>query len=1130
MRDAAVALSGAGGTRIATCQTNQLRAGVRTLTAHYLGDAGNGESSAALTQTVDAPTVAIAPSALPRAFNGTPYNEQLQVSATAGALMPFTFAIVAGALPPPLSLSSSGLVSGTPGSNGTYGFTVRASDASSPGVGGPFFGERAYTLVVATSATTTTLASDANPIAVNATVTLTATVAGTAPGGAVAFRDGASVIAGCNAVTLGGSGDMRTAQCATNALPAGTRALSASYSGDLDNHASTSAVLQQDVTPPTISLAPSVLPNARTGIPYSETLLASGAGSVGPYTFAITSGQPPAGLALAGNGVLSGTPTQIGDATFTVTGTDSSSASIGGPFSGQRAYLVTTTLQPTTTTITSIVPSPATQGQLYAVAVNVTAASGTPVGSASVADGVGSSCAITLSAGAGSCQMASNVAGQRTITASYFGQGVYASSAGTAMLQVDPTSTGTTSRVTVGTRVGVRGQTLALPVSFRGDGTTVQFNAQITFDEDQLDFRGAQPIGGAICNRLLPPNDDRIAVQAPGTPTGQPLSPNLDTRYCELTFRVKATTPGGTYPLGIVTSQCQDGAGVNRTCLNTNGAISVSAVETSVPNASLLAIAGYTSVSSASRTVRVTNRGDIGLAVDCAVAGPAAFTLARGTTLSLASQQSGTIEVACALPPLGTTLTGQLLCTTSDAVRPTLQYGLTCDRVPDGTPLPDDQIFDDGLKAGDQLGTSAAVSSTGTGAEVLVVGAPFAGADTNGRVLVMEAAPGAMRLGVKRAHAHAAPAAFRIVAELAAPPRTRAKGNSQIGDKFGQAAAVSRDGTRIAVGAPLGGASGAGQVLIYERPASGWQDVDLSVPLAALDAPLVPGAAVSEFGASLAFTADGDLAIGAPGTASGVSGVGAAFLYVAGGASYTQSEVLRSTTPQGQGRFGAALDLVVDANGNGQLVIGAPQEGALGPVEQRPGGAHVFPIGGGAVGVPQRIVPSDSAIGDKFGSSVAVRDGIVVIGAQGDDTSAGVDSGSATIYRPRAGNSGVDPVTTLLPAPGGAQGAGAAVATNGDVVLIGAPLATVAGSGARGRVYLYDVEPSYASAETPLQTIENHDGRVNDQFGRALALNALHLVAGVPLDDRELDMSTQIEDVGRADPFVLDRIFRSSLE
>ena len=104
--------------------------------------------------------------------------------------------------------------------------------------------------VITTVATTmTTVASSANPAMVGATVTFTATVAGTNPTGSVSFvADGGAPLTGCGAVALTGSGNSRTATCSTSSLAVGTHSIVANYSGDAGNAASSSAPLSQVIS------------------------------------------------------------------------------------------------------------------------------------------------------------------------------------------------------------------------------------------------------------------------------------------------------------------------------------------------------------------------------------------------------------------------------------------------------------------------------------------------------------------------------------------------------------------------------------------------------------------------------------------------------------------------------------------------------------------------------------------------------------------------------------------------------------------------------------------------------------------------------------------------------------------
>lgn len=97
-------------------------------------------------------------------------------------------------------------------------------------------------------------------------------------------------------------------------------------------------------TGPTITLAPTSLPAGQAGTAYSQTLSATGGAS--PHAFDLFSGTLPPGLALASDGLLSGTPTTSNTYSFTARATDSTAIGIGGPYIGLRTYSVTITEPP----------------------------------------------------------------------------------------------------------------------------------------------------------------------------------------------------------------------------------------------------------------------------------------------------------------------------------------------------------------------------------------------------------------------------------------------------------------------------------------------------------------------------------------------------------------------------------------------------------------------------------------------------------------------------------------------------------------------------------------------------------------------------------------------------------------
>ncbi|WP_345293493.1 autotransporter domain-containing protein [Luteimonas vadosa] len=95
-----------------------------------------------LTLTCTTVTTTIDPATLPGATFATAYSQTLTASSTNGGTGPYTFGVTAGSLPAGLTLSSSGLISGTPTATGTFNFTVQATSSNG------FSGTRAYSLVV----------------------------------------------------------------------------------------------------------------------------------------------------------------------------------------------------------------------------------------------------------------------------------------------------------------------------------------------------------------------------------------------------------------------------------------------------------------------------------------------------------------------------------------------------------------------------------------------------------------------------------------------------------------------------------------------------------------------------------------------------------------------------------------------------------------------------------------------------------------------------------------------------------------------------------------------------------------------------------------------------------------------
>ncbi len=291
---------------------------------------------------IQCPAINIAPATLPQPIFGVAYNQPLTGS---GGVGPYTFALANGlALPAGLTLSSAGVISGTPTLTGAATFTVNITDTALAAGQTNCAGNRTYTVTVVCPAivlSPATLPSGTAGMAYNQTVSATpsgttysfAVTAGTLPAG----------------LSLNGATGAITG---TPTMPGNS-----TFTITATGFGTCTGTQQYTVTIacPTITLAPATLPAGTAGAAYSQTLTATPAG--GNYSFTVTSGALPAGLALNANGMLSGTPTVTGAFTFTVTATGF------GTCTGAQTYTLTINCQ--TITVTAPATNTGTAGTAF---------------------------------------------------------------------------------------------------------------------------------------------------------------------------------------------------------------------------------------------------------------------------------------------------------------------------------------------------------------------------------------------------------------------------------------------------------------------------------------------------------------------------------------------------------------------------------------------------------------------------------------------------------------------------------------------------------------------------------------------------------------------------------------------
>ena len=276
-------------------------------------------ASASLTISVNnsAPlAVTTTSSQLPTGVTGTAYpSTTLQAS---GGVTPYTWSISGN--PSWLSISPSGVLSGTPNATGTFSFTAKVTDSTKPTANTK---TASLSITVDTPITvTTTSPLPTGYVGLAYSQTLAAT-GGSGKGYTWAVTSGSTLPGG---LTLSAAGVL-------SGKP--TTAGNPSFSVTVTDSASNTGTGTLSITIKAgVSITTgSPLPTGYVGSAYSQTLAATGGSGTG-YTWALTSGSTlPAGLTLSAAGVLGGKPTTVGNPSFSVTVTDSLSNTATAAFS-----------------------------------------------------------------------------------------------------------------------------------------------------------------------------------------------------------------------------------------------------------------------------------------------------------------------------------------------------------------------------------------------------------------------------------------------------------------------------------------------------------------------------------------------------------------------------------------------------------------------------------------------------------------------------------------------------------------------------------------------------------------------------------------------------------------------------
>ncbi len=214
------------------------------------------------------------------------------------------------------------------------------------------------------------------------------------------------------------------------------------------------------------------------------------------------------------------------------------------------------------------------------------------------------------------------------------------------------------------------------------------------------------------------------------------------------------------------------------------------------------------------------------------------------------------------------------------------------------------------------------------------------------------------------------------------------------------------------------------------------------------------------FGASLAVSG-GQLLVGDPGQSGGFGAV-----YIGADAGGGNWGVTNKLTQPGAIGFGGAVALRAPTI----AILGAPGT-PFGP-SFAVGNVRVWSTTGGGTEL-QSLAPVPPISGENFGSALATSGATVLVGAPAE-TASGSEAGAVYAYRCQAAGFNPCAFGQRVQAAGGAPGDrfGAALATDGNLAVVGAPRFDPAGSNDAGSVFVYavDAEGVFADGfEVPLQ-------------------------------------------------------------
>ena len=451
------------GKTTAPCSTTLLPVGSDPVTAAYSGDGVYQPSAGGTNQTVNkSPTTVSTPgsSSNPVAPNTSVTYTTTLTPATAGASAPtgtVTFSDNGAAIPacsganaPQVASDlASCTIAGGYGTVGQHSITAIYNGDGNYGVS-PASLALAQVVCCSTGATVTSSGPSTYGQQVTFTTTLTSALGFVAPTGTVTFSHGATVL--CNSSQVLTSAGVTTATCKTSALPVGSDAITASYSGDSVYQAAQGGMNQTVSKSPTTASTPGSTSNpvtANASVTYTTTITPATTGPnapTGTVTFSDNGAAIPGCSGANASHVandqasctIAGGYGSVGQHSITATYSGDSNYA-ASPASGALDQMVCCS---TSVTLTSGGPSAYGQKVTFTAALTPAQGFGPPTGTVTFTSGATVLCdhspvSTTGDVTTATCSTSDLPVGSDGITASYSGDGTYQPAQGAVVQTVN---------------------------------------------------------------------------------------------------------------------------------------------------------------------------------------------------------------------------------------------------------------------------------------------------------------------------------------------------------------------------------------------------------------------------------------------------------------------------------------------------------------------------------------------------------------------------------------------------------------------------------------------------------------------------------------------------------------------